>query len=127
MTDQNPPQEETLEAEFRALGDNLKQMLQAAWERPERQQLQTEIERGLHELGDSLRQASNEFTQSDVGQKVKSGVEDIRTRVESGDVEKNIRKDLSKAMQTVNAELQKLVEKLRAASASHQENTGDEQ
>ncbi len=126
MTDQNSPQEEDLGAEFRAFGENLKQMLQAAWERPERQHLQTEIERGLNELGASLRQATDEFSQSEVGQKVKTGVEDIRTRVETGEVEKTIRKDLGKAMQTVNAELQKLAEKMRTSAGVSAEKTGDE-
>jgi len=122
MTDQNPSQE-NLGAEFRAFGEHLKDMLRAAWDRPERQQLQNEIEHGLNELGASLRQASDEFAHSDVGQRVKSGVDDLRTRVESGDVEKTIRKDLGKAMQAVNAELQKLAEKLRTSSGS----SGEEQ
>jgi len=114
MTDQTPPQDEDLGAEFRAFGEHLKEMLRAAWDRPERQKLQTEIENGLNELGASLRQASDEFTQSEVGQRVKSGVEDVRARVESGEVEQTIRKDLGKALHTVNTELQKLAEKLRA-------------
>jgi hypothetical protein len=116
MTEQTPPQEEDLGVEFRAFGDHLRDMLHAAWERPERQQLQNEIANGLNELRTSLRQASDEFAHSDVGQRVKSGVEDIRTRVETGEVEKTIRKDLGKAMHVVNAELQKLAEKLRTSS-----------
>ncbi len=127
MTEQNPSQEEDLGAEFRAFGENLKQMLHAAWDRPERQQWQTEIERGVNELGASLRQATDEFSQSSAGQRVKAGVEDMRSRVESGDVEKIIRKDLGKAMQTVNVELQKLAEKLRASVESSTEKTGGEQ
>ena len=118
MTEQHPSQEEDLSAAFRALGDHLKEVLRAAWERPERQQLQTEIEQGLKELGASLRQASDEVSQSGVGQRVKAEVEDIRARVETGEVESIIRKDLGKALQTVNAELQKLSEKLRASEGS---------
>jgi len=118
MTEQHPSQEEDLSAAFRALGEHLKKVLHTAWERPERQQLQNEIEHGLEELGASLRQASDEFAQSDVGQRVKAEVEDIRARVETGEVERIIRKDLGKALQTVNAELQKLSEKLRASKDS---------
>ena len=118
MTEQHPSQEEDLSAAFRALGDHLKEVLRAAWESPERQQLQTEIEQGLKELGASLRQASDEVSQSGVGQRVKAEVEDIRARVETGEVESIIRKDLGKALQTVNAELQKLSEKLRVSKGS---------
>lgn len=115
MTEQNEPPKEDIGAEFRSLGDNLLNMLRAAWDRPERQHIQTEIEQGLHELSASLRKASDEFSGSEVGQKVKTGVEDFRTRVETGEVETTLRRDLGKALQTVNSELQKLTDKLRAA------------
>lgn len=118
MTDQNPQPEESLGAEFRAFGESLKDMLRAAWERPERQQLQTEIESALHELGTTLRQTADEFSQTEVGQRVKTEAENIRTRVERGEVEKTVREDLGKALRTVNAELQKVAEKLRTSHTS---------
>lgn len=118
MTEQNPKPDEDLGAEFRAFGENLKDMLRAAWARPEREQLQKEIENGLQELGTALRQTADEFSQSEVGQRVKTGVEDIRSRVERGEVERTIHEDLGKALRTVNTELQKLAEKLRTTSQS---------
>lgn len=118
MTDQNPQPEENLGAEFRAFGESLKDMLRAAWERPERQQLQTDIESALHELGTTLRQTADEFSQTEVGQRVKTEAENIRSRVERGEVEKTVREDLGKALRTVNAELQKVAEKLRTSHTS---------
>jgi FixJ family two-component response regulator len=121
MTDQYPKQDEDLGAEFRAFGENLKGMLHALWARPERQQLQNEIENGLNELGHTLRQTADEFSESEVGQRVKTGVEDFRDRVERGEVEKTIRDDLGKALRTVNAELQKLAEKLQTSNPPEEE------
>ncbi|HNB51867.1 MAG TPA: hypothetical protein PK530_07985 [Anaerolineales bacterium] len=116
MSDQTPQQEENLGAEFRAFGETLKEMLRAAWERPERQQFQTEIESALHELGTTLRQTAGEFSQSEVGQRMKTEAENLRSRVERGEVEKTVREDLGKALRTVNAELQKVTEKLRTST-----------
>lgn len=118
MTDH---QEEDIGAEFRAFGENLKEMLRAAWDRPERQQLQTEIERGLHELGLTLRQTADEFSNSEVGQRVKTEVGDLRERVERGEVDKKVREDLGKALRTVNTELQKLAEQLRTPQRPKEE------
>ncbi|NUM48903.1 MAG: hypothetical protein HUU38_29710 [Anaerolineales bacterium] len=111
MTDKPP--EDDLGAEFRALGEHLQAMLRAAWERPERQHLQKEIEDGFAELGTSLRQAADDLSRSEVGQRVKTGVDDLRDRVERGEVEQTIRKELGQALRTVNAELEKLAGKLR--------------
>lgn len=118
MTEQ---QNEDLGAEFRAFGENLKAMLRAAWDRPERQQLQAEIERGLTELGTTLRQTADEFSQSEVGQRVKTEVDDLRERVERGEVDKKVREDLGKALRTVNAELQKLADQLRGTRSAEEE------
>lgn len=110
MTDHH---EEDIGSEFRAFGENLKEMLRAAWDRPERQQLQNEIERGMQELGVTLRQTADEFSKSEVGQRVKIEVDDLRGRVVRGEVDKKVREDLGKALRTINAELQKLAEQLR--------------
>ncbi|GAB4578251.1 MAG: hypothetical protein Fur0022_09850 [Anaerolineales bacterium] len=118
-------QEDDLGAEFRAFGKHLEDMLRAAWERPERQQFQHEIENGLNELGNSLRQAADEFSRSEVGQRVKTGVDDLRERVERGEVDQTIRRDLGKAFRTVNQELQKLSEKFRTVSDGSNQASGE--
>jgi len=50
--------------ELRALGANLRAMLQAAWESDERRRAQQEIETGLEDLARTLRSAGQEFSAS---------------------------------------------------------------
>ena len=124
MTDQSNS-EEDLAADFRALGNNLLGVLQAAWDRPERQKLQQEIENGLLELGATLKQASDDFSETPVGNRIKTGVDEIRARVESGQVEEVIRNDLQSALRTINTELENLTSKMGAATKKSPDH-GDE-
>lgn len=105
--------EEKLSDDFKILGENLAEMLRAAWDRPERKAVKTEIERGLNEVGKALNGAIDEFSASDVGQKIKSEANDIKSRVQSGEVEEALRTDVRSALQSVNKELEKLIQKIR--------------
>lgn len=77
--------EQPISDHFRDLGENLVELLRAAWERPEREKAQRDIEGGLRELGDQLNRS--------IGVKA-------RTEIDS-------------ALSSVNAELEKLIRKLR--------------
>ncbi len=105
--------EESLTSDFRELGQSLMDVLRAAWERPERAQLQQEIEAGLDELGRALKQASDEVVESPAGQRVKSEVEGFRGRVETSGVENTLRNDLQRALRRANEELGNLSGKMR--------------
>jgi t-SNARE complex subunit (syntaxin) len=96
-----------LASELRQLGKNLKASLQSAWESEERKKVQEEIENGLAELGQLLQDTATEFEANRVGQEIKANVADFRSRLESGEVETRVRKDLTAALQTINAELDK--------------------
>jgi hypothetical protein len=98
-----------LASEFRNLGENLKKIFLEAWESEERRNLQMEIETGLADLGNSLKQTAKEIEESESGQKVKAEAEDLRDRIESGEVADKIREDLLSVLQKVNAELEKAV------------------
>ena len=114
MTEPNEtPKQEPLAPDFQQLGENLAEMLRAAWDRPERKNLQREIENGLNEVGAALNQAASEFSVSDTGQKIKTGVEDVKSCVDGGEIESNIRAEVRGALRTMNSELQKLITKLR--------------
>jgi succinate dehydrogenase/fumarate reductase flavoprotein subunit len=107
--------EEKLADDFKELGENLVEMLRAAWDRPERKAVKEDIEKGLNEMGQVFNDAMNDFSASDVGQKVKTEVDDLKGRVDSGEVEEKIRSEMKSALSTVNGELTKLIEKMRAA------------
>ena len=101
-----------LAAELKELGNNLKDILQTAWESEERKKLQGEIESGLSQLGESLNQAVDEFKESPAGQRMRSDAENLRTRIKTGEMENEIREDLLSVLRTVNAELQKATRKV---------------
>ena len=120
---ENPNSEDNLTDEFRSLGRNLLNTLQAAWERPERKNLQQEIENGLTELVNTLKNEAGNISSSPTGQKVKLEAEDLRQRVQTADVDTAIRSELLKALQTVNAELMKAASRL----GTDQDKTGSDQ
>ncbi len=60
MDSSNSP-EDRLAEEFRALGKNLADALHTAWERPERKELQLDIERGLKEFGEAISVSRRNF------------------------------------------------------------------
>ncbi|UCH59083.1 MAG: hypothetical protein JSV61_12815 [Anaerolineales bacterium] len=105
----NEPNEQgKLRNEFRDLGENLAQTLRSAWESPERKQLQNEVEEGLTSITESLKREIESFKESQTGQRLKSDIEDLRHRVDSGEVETKVREELLKALQFINTELRKI-------------------
>lgn len=109
MTD-NPQSEQNLTDEFRHLGENLVEILRAAWESPERKRIQDELESGLTELGTTLRREADHFASSPGGQQLKADIRDLNDRVRSGEVQSKAHDELLKAMQTVNEELNKVIQ-----------------
>jgi len=104
---ENPEQPHDIADEFRMLGENLVQALRSAWESPERQKLQDEIEAGLNQFATTIKQEADSFQQSPTGQQLKSDIEDLRQRVESGEAVDKARDELVKALKALNAELEK--------------------
>jgi len=100
-----PP--EDIAAEFANLGRNLMNILQSAWDSPDRKKLQQEVEAGLAEVGRTLNQTVNEFKEGETGQQFKKEFEDLHTRLRSGEVGTKVRDDLLSALRTINAELEK--------------------
>jgi hypothetical protein len=129
MMNDEPNSEGNLTDEFRSLGRNLLNTLHAAWDRPERKNLQQEIENGLTELMATLKSEAGNIASSPTGQKVKLEAEDLRQRVQTADVDTAIRSELLKALQTVNAELRKAAGHIggdQEKAGSDQENTPPE-
>jgi 5'-deoxynucleotidase YfbR-like HD superfamily hydrolase len=93
--------------ELRELGQNLRTLLQSAWESDERKKLQQEIETGVNDLYASLSQAVNEFSSSSTGQALKSDLEDLGERIRSGEVETKVRSEVVSALRAANDSLKK--------------------
>ena len=107
MTDEQKKQNDLFE-EFRQLGENLVNALRGVWESPERKRLQQEIEAGLAEVSNSVKKEADTFKESPTGQRLKSDIEDLRERINSGEIEANVREELLKSLQFINNELRKI-------------------
>lgn len=114
--------ESDLSAEIRKLGKNLKDSLQTAWESEERKKIQQEIESGVAEISAMLKKATDEFDARQVEEEIKEGVETLQRRMRDGELESQVREELLKALRTINAELNTLMEKW-ARAADQDSNT----
>ncbi|MCJ7535559.1 MAG: hypothetical protein WA997_11080 [Anaerolineales bacterium] len=112
---------EDLASEFQHLGDNLKKFFVNAWESEQRKTLQKEIEEGLSDLGDTLKDTVIEIQDSETGQRIKSDAEDFRDRVRDGDVEQKVRSDLTSILQKLNSELEKAIPSDQPPSSNEEE------
>lgn len=101
------PSEDSLVDEFEELGKNLILVLRATWERPERQKLQQDLEKGMRGLGKALKKDAETVASHPVSQRIKTEVEDIGERVRSGQVEARARAELIGALRAANAGLEK--------------------
>ena len=111
MPEKNQTQSD-LASEFRALGDNLKNILQSSWESAEAQKLRQDVKEGLNQLGQATDQAVKDFDQSEAGQRIKAEAQDLKERIESGEVEAKARSEISKVLRTLNQELEKAVNQI---------------
>ena len=93
--------------ELRNLGNNLKELLQSVWGSEERKKLQGEIEMGIQEIADSLSKAATEFSQTQTGQTLKSDIQDLNQRIQTGQLEAKIRIELLSVLQKANEGLKK--------------------
>jgi len=105
---ENPNPQPDLAAQFRELGDQLKNMIQSAWDSEESQKFRTELKEGLSELGKVANETVDEFKTSETGQRLKADAEEFKVRVESGEVEAKAREEVSKVLDFINTELGKI-------------------
>jgi len=113
--EENTQPEDNLADEFRNLGKNIIDAVHTAWERPERQRLQEDIEKGLSEFGAAIRQEADKFSESPTSQRIKTDAEKIHTRFKNGEFETKVRDELLTALQAVNSELEKVKDKFKVS------------
>ncbi|NPV86864.1 MAG: hypothetical protein HPY45_12740 [Anaerolineae bacterium] len=111
MSEDHPFQDGNLGEELHNLGKNIGALLRSAWQSPERQKLQEDIESGLADLVATLNSAAEEFRQSETGKQVQAEIEDIKQRLQNGELENKIRNDLYTILRQINAELEKGIDK----------------
>jgi hypothetical protein len=130
MSESTDPKPETspedLASEFHHLGDNLKKYFVSAWESEQRKSIQSEIETGLSDLGDTLKSTANEIQESETGQRFKSEATEFRDRVRDGEVEQKVRSDLTNLLKKLNTELEKAIPREDSVEVDGQDLTEQE-
>ena len=117
MSEAQNPQDD-IRIEFRRLGRNLIEALRNAWENAERQKLQREIEEGLSEFADAMKEEAKKFEESQTGQQLKSELSDLKERLHNGEVQETVREEILKALRVINLELDKATKEWKEKDAA---------
>ena len=112
MSEETTNQSGSLRDEFQALGENLKAILNAAWESEERKKFQSELEAGMRELGTAMNDFADDIRSSQTGETIRREAADFHERVKSGEVEEKAREEVVKVLQGLNDEINKAVDKM---------------
>jgi hypothetical protein len=115
MSDNEIPENERVKEEtsdiareFAELGKKLGDAINAAWHSEERQKIQGEIKDGLHRFSTEVDAAIKNLRESDVGEKVKTGVKQVREDVEKGKVADDLRRGTVNALRGLSEALDKM-------------------
>lgn len=92
------------------LGRQFGETIQAAWNSQERQEFEREVREGMRHFGDEVNKALREARESPTAKRVKEEADEVRTRVESGDVTRRARSGLVDGLQWLSQELARLAE-----------------
>lgn len=113
----NPPGEESLRQEFEALGKNLIGALHSAWEAPESKRLRDEMTGGLSDLASTLKREAEYLANHPATQQMKNDVEHVSEKIKAPETQATIRRELLSALQTMNSELQKVIDRWSTAES----------
>lgn len=95
---------------LRDLGRQFAETLQAAWNSQERKEFEQEVREGVRRFGDEVNKVFTEAKESPTVKKAKEEAEEVRTRVESGEVTRKARGGLVEGLQWLSQELARLAE-----------------
>ena len=114
--DENPRSD--LKDQFRNLGENIKNVLNNAWDSQERQNVQQEIQDGLNEVGEIMESLVGGVRDSEPGKKFVEGMDNLSEKYQSGEMQAQVRESLVSAMDTLNANLKKASDKFNSKDQS---------
>ncbi len=110
MSEQKPEQAPDIAAELAEVGRKLRETIATAWNSQERQQIQQEVQEGLHRLSAELEGAVETVRSSEAGQKVETGAKQIRDDIQSGKVSDDVRHGIINGLRAISGALDKLAE-----------------
>jgi uncharacterized protein (DUF2164 family) len=110
MTEETKKPKSELAAEMESLAQQLGATLRAAWYSQERRDIQAEIETGLQDMSESLKQVSQEIAATPAAQRVKAEADTYRERTKEGDLGRKVQADLAAGLRAVSEQLRKLAD-----------------
>ena len=110
MEDENN-QKPTFSDEIRGLGENISELVKTAWDSPQKEELQNELESGIQELKNAINQIAEDFSSSDTGKHIKSEINEIKEDISSGKLEEKIEEEILNTIKTINNEITNVINK----------------
>jgi gas vesicle protein len=112
-------------AEFRRLGEKLRQAFEAARDSAELKRLREELEEGVEMMAASIKRSADDFVESDTSQQIREEVKELGEKLRRGEVQSRIRQELLDVLRRVNADLDETIARWEA-SAEKPPEKGDE-
>ena len=102
--------------QFQALGESLAQAMRSAWENEETQRRVNDMRTGLESMAREVGKAVEDTANSPEGQKIRSEAERAAdsVRVATEQTVQEVRPQLLTALQQLNSELQKLIDRMES-------------
>lgn len=95
---------------LRNLGRQFAETMQAAWNSQERRELETEVREGVQYFSEEVQRVFKEAKESPTAKRVKEEAEEVKTRVEAGEVTQKTRSGFVEGLRWLSRELEKLAQ-----------------
>jgi hypothetical protein len=114
------PQEDVSEA-LRDLGRQFAETIQAAWDSQERREFESEVREGVQDFAEEVSKVFREARESRAAKKVKEEAEEVKSRVDAGELPRKARSGLVEGLEWLSNELARLAEQFSPPQAESQE------
>ena len=104
--------EEDLNKEFKTLGKTIVNTFQSFIQSSQMKNLQVEIESGLSELSNAIKDSADQVISSPATQQIKTSVNNAKESLNSDEWEAKIRKEIAYTLRKINNELEKFSDEL---------------
>ncbi|MDX1663115.1 MAG: hypothetical protein R3272_04930 [Candidatus Promineifilaceae bacterium] len=108
------PEADVSEA-LRDLGRQFAETIRSAWHSQERREMETEVREGIEHFAEEVNRVFREARESPAAKKVREEADDVRSKVERGEVSRKARMSLVDGLNWLSREMAKLAEQFDAA------------
>lgn len=113
-------------SEFKKLGRQFAETLEAAWNSDERVRVEADIRQGVHSFVDEVDKVIREAKDSETFQKVKSEASGAKSNIEQTDIGERTRQGIVQGLSWMSDELAKLAQQFQPPEKSPEDVAGEE-